>query len=89
MILNNQDQGRTVEVKAQSVVTVRLDENPSTGYRWNIEADEGLELVVKVSRDQETLLGQEAYEYSSLEHWKLDLIGLVLENGVIGKEKIL
>lgn len=45
MILNNQDQGRTVEVKAQSVVTVRLDENPSTGYRWNIEADEGLELV--------------------------------------------
>ncbi len=45
MILNNQDNGRTIEVEAQSVVTVRLDENPSTGYRWNIETAEGLELV--------------------------------------------
>lgn len=43
--MNNQDLGRTVEVEAQSVVTVRLDENPSTGYRWNVETTEGLEIV--------------------------------------------
>lgn len=45
MILNDQDLGRTVEVKAQSVVTVRLDENPSTGYRWSVETAEGLEMA--------------------------------------------
>jgi len=43
--LNDQDLGRTVEVEAQSVVTVRLDENPSTGYRWSVETTEGLEMV--------------------------------------------
>jgi len=32
-------------VKAQSVVTVRLDENPSTGYQWDAENIEGLEIV--------------------------------------------
>lgn len=32
-------------MEAQSVVTVRLDENPTTGYRWNIETAEGLEMV--------------------------------------------
>lgn len=26
-------------------MTVRLDENPSTGYRWNVETAEGLEIV--------------------------------------------
>jgi inhibitor of cysteine peptidase len=45
MILNDQDRGRTVEVEAQSIVTVRLDENPTTGYRWNVETADRLELV--------------------------------------------
>jgi len=45
MILNNQDRGRTVEVEAQSLVIVRLDENPTTGYRWNVETSGGLEMV--------------------------------------------
>lgn len=45
MILNDQDRGRTVEVEAQSIVTVRLDENPTTGYRWNVETAEGLETI--------------------------------------------
>ncbi|HEX2958540.1 MAG TPA: protease inhibitor I42 family protein [Chitinispirillaceae bacterium] len=45
MILNDQDRGRTVEVEAQSIVTIRLDENPTTGYRWNVETADRLELV--------------------------------------------
>lgn len=44
-ILSNQDNGRTVEVKAQSIVTVRLKENPTTGYRWKVETAGGLELL--------------------------------------------
>ena len=45
MILNDQDKGRTLEVEAQSPVTVRLNENPTTGYRWKVETAEGLETV--------------------------------------------
>jgi predicted secreted protein len=43
-ILTDKDQGHTVEVGAESVVTLRLDENPSTGYRWNVETAGGLEM---------------------------------------------
>jgi predicted secreted protein len=45
MILSEQDRGRTVEVPAGSVITVRLKENPTTGYRWSVEATNGLEQV--------------------------------------------
>jgi len=45
MILNDQDLGRIIEVEAQSVVTVLLNENPTTGYRWDIETAGGLEMV--------------------------------------------
>jgi predicted secreted protein len=44
-ILNNQDNGRTVEAKARSIITVRLEENPTTGYRWNVATAGGLELL--------------------------------------------
>jgi len=43
--LNDQDRGRTVDVKAQSFLTVRLEENPSTGYVWKVENAEGLEML--------------------------------------------
>ncbi|AAM06589.1 protease inhibitor I42 family protein [Methanosarcina acetivorans] len=45
MILNEQDKGRTLEVEAQSLINVRLNENPTTGYRWEIETAGGLEMV--------------------------------------------
>jgi predicted secreted protein len=45
MILSEQDRGRTVEVSVGSVVTVRLKENPTTGFRWWVEATNGLEEV--------------------------------------------
>lgn len=44
-VLNSQDNGRTVDVKAQSIVTVCLKENPTTGYRWKIETADGLGLI--------------------------------------------
>lgn len=44
-VLSNQDNGRTVEVKAQSIVNVCLKENPTTGYRWKVDTAGGLELI--------------------------------------------
>lgn len=45
MILNEQDSGRTIEMKVGNVVTVRLKENPTTGYRWTVETASGLEQI--------------------------------------------
>jgi len=41
VILDAADRGRTIEVAPGSRVLVRLPENPSTGYRWELEALEG------------------------------------------------
>src|SRR5262245_21975440 len=43
MVLSEQDFGRTVNVRMGEVVTVRLQENPTTGYRWAVETASGLE----------------------------------------------
>ena len=45
MMLSEQDAGRTVEMKVGDVVTIRLQENPTTGYRWAVETAGGLEQV--------------------------------------------
>jgi predicted secreted protein len=45
MMLSEQDRGRSVEVPRDSVITLRLKENPTTGYLWSVEATNGLELV--------------------------------------------
>jgi inhibitor of cysteine peptidase len=31
------DNGKTIEVKAGDTLVIRLDENPTTGYRWAVE----------------------------------------------------
>ena len=45
MDLNEQDSGRTVKVKQGAIITIRLVENPTTGYRWAVEAGSRLEQV--------------------------------------------
>ena len=45
MILNEQYSGRTIDMKVGNVVTVRLKENPTTGYRWKVETASGLEQI--------------------------------------------
>ena len=45
MILNEQDRGRAVHLGRGDPVTVRLAENPTTGYRWQIDSADGLEVV--------------------------------------------
>jgi inhibitor of cysteine peptidase len=45
MILTEGDRSRSVEVPAGSLVTVRLREHPTTGYRWAVQSSGGLELI--------------------------------------------
>ncbi len=35
--LTRADDGRTVEVHAGDIIRLRLEENPTTGYRWSLE----------------------------------------------------
>ncbi len=39
------DNGKTILVKGGDTFTVRLEENPSTGYSWNLTVGNGLRLV--------------------------------------------
>lgn len=43
MLLTDQDSGRTVEIRAGAVLTVRLKENPTMGYRWTVDEAGNLE----------------------------------------------
>jgi len=36
------DNGTTARVHTRDVITLRLPENPTTGYRWNVTTDHGL-----------------------------------------------
>jgi inhibitor of cysteine peptidase len=45
MVLTERENGRSVTVSVGTVVTVRLPEAPTTGYRWAVEAASGVELI--------------------------------------------
>ena len=36
IVIMKSDQGRTVEVHQEDSILIRLDENPTTGYRWKV-----------------------------------------------------
>lgn len=48
--LTEGDHGRTVSVRCDDVLEVRLQENPTTGFRWTVERIDG---------DGVTLLGED------------------------------
>ncbi|MCO5381180.1 MAG: protease inhibitor I42 family protein [Methanosarcina barkeri] len=89
MILNDTDNGHTVEVGLQSIVTVRLEEMPTTGYLWEIETAEGLKMISDSFEMSGDAIGAGVLEYSSFVHLIKDLISLALKTGAIGKEKVL
>ncbi len=43
--LSMEDAGKTVRVPAGAVVELRLDENPTTGYRWTLPPETCCEMV--------------------------------------------
>jgi inhibitor of cysteine peptidase len=40
--------GNIIDVPANTPFAVELEENPTTGYRWDFEADPGLEVISSV-----------------------------------------
>lgn len=44
-VYTEEDDGRTVEEAPGETFTIRLRENPSTGYSWNLSLSEGLDLT--------------------------------------------
>ena len=45
MILTDQDSGLTISINLGEIITVRLNENPTTGYSWMVETYSGLEKI--------------------------------------------
>jgi inhibitor of cysteine peptidase len=44
-VFNQSDNNKTVEIKNGETFKVILDENPSTGYSWNVSVTSGLTIV--------------------------------------------
>ncbi len=45
MTLSEKDSGSSFDLAANSTLTLRLKENPTTGYRWSVESSGGLRLT--------------------------------------------
>jgi inhibitor of cysteine peptidase len=43
MEIDEQDRGKSIKVLVGDTITVCLPENPTTGYRWKLEAAQGLQ----------------------------------------------
>jgi inhibitor of cysteine peptidase len=43
--LTEKDNGRTIEIAVGDLLIVRLNENPTTGYRWELVNTKGLEVA--------------------------------------------
>jgi inhibitor of cysteine peptidase len=48
-VLTQADDGGTVEVKTGDMLSIRLEENPTTGYRWTVDQLDGQMLELQNS----------------------------------------
>jgi predicted secreted protein len=48
--LTHENNGQSIEVQSGDIITIRLDENPTTGYTWKLEP-ENLELIELTQSD--------------------------------------
>ncbi|WP_292518536.1 protease inhibitor I42 family protein [Methanoculleus sp.] len=64
---NETDDNTTVTLPVGSNITISLEENPTTGYEWNVTSSTGLQLVNETHDAQETELvgapGVHIWEY--------------------------
>ena len=44
-VYSGNDNGRTISLARNSVVKVQLDENPTTGYSWNVTESSGIQVL--------------------------------------------
>ncbi|MDI3507215.1 MAG: inhibitor of cysteine peptidase [Methanoculleus sp.] len=70
-VFNETNNNETVTVPVGSNITIRLEENPTTGYEWNVTSSTGLQLVNDTHDAQETELvgapGVHVWEYIAAE----------------------
>jgi inhibitor of cysteine peptidase len=45
LVVTEEQNGATVNVKTGAVITVKLQENPTTGYSWNLTTTNGLQII--------------------------------------------
>jgi len=45
IVVTEEQNGATVTVKTGAVISVRLQENPTTGYSWNLTTTPGLQII--------------------------------------------
>ncbi len=70
-VFTGADNGSTVTLSPDTYATVRLSENPSTGYSWNVSTTEGLLIVGDLFIENETgLVGGVEPRSGSSERWK-------------------
>ncbi|MDK2891527.1 MAG: inhibitor of cysteine peptidase [Methanoculleus sp.] len=70
-VFNETNNNETVTLPAGSEITISLDENPTTGYEWNVTSSAGLEYVNDTYIAPETGLvgagGVHVWEYLAAE----------------------
>jgi inhibitor of cysteine peptidase len=70
-VFNETNNGEAVDVPTDSTIIIRLEENPTTGYSWNVTSSQGLEYVNDTFIPPETQLvgagGVHEWEYRALE----------------------
>lgn len=54
VVVTQNDRGRTVDVRPGDVIVIRLEENLTTGYGWEIESGEGTVVALEESNHVET-----------------------------------
>jgi inhibitor of cysteine peptidase len=45
LVFNEWDEGTTAVIHPHDIITIRLPENPTTGYQWDIAKSEGLRVI--------------------------------------------
>jgi inhibitor of cysteine peptidase len=45
LVVTEEQNGATVTIKTGAIITVKLQENPTTGYSWNLTTTPGLQII--------------------------------------------
>jgi inhibitor of cysteine peptidase len=56
VVISQADQGNTVEVQQGDLIVIQIDENPTTGYRWEL-GSYGQQVVEFVDSDYQSPTG--------------------------------
>ena len=66
--LTENDNGKNLNLKVNDIITIKLESNMTTGYKWNLSNDTDSNIITLISSDyktvnaEETLIGGGGYE---------------------------